>query len=121
MALAALAAWTFPRLEVQSDITHFLPAGDDRELAELSRELTSSDLNRTITLTIEAPDSTRAAAAASAMAEKLAEVRRGRVGAQPVPTRSSSARSTSSTFRAGSAWSMASFDDSWIGAQPSIA
>lgn len=74
VALTALAAWTFPRLDVQSDITHFLPAGDDRELAELSRELTSSDLNRTITLTIEAPDSTRAAAAATAMAEKLTEV-----------------------------------------------
>ena len=74
VALAALGAWTFPRLEVQSDITHFLPAGDDRELAELSRELTASSLNRTITLTIEAPDGTRAAAAATALAEKLAEV-----------------------------------------------
>lgn len=73
VALAALGAWTFPRLQVQSDITHFLPAGDDRELAELSRELTASDLNRTITITVEAPDSNQAAAAATNLAERLAE------------------------------------------------
>ncbi len=73
VALAALGAWTFPRLQVQSDITHFLPAGDDRELAELSRELTASDLNRTITITVEAPDSSQAAAAATNLAERLAE------------------------------------------------
>ncbi|MBX3251255.1 MAG: MMPL family transporter [Myxococcales bacterium] len=70
-AIAALGALVLPRLEVQADITHFLPAGADRELAALSQAITSSDLNRTITLTLEAEDRDAAATAALTVAERL--------------------------------------------------
>ncbi|MCB9602628.1 MAG: MMPL family transporter [Sandaracinus sp.] len=71
LLLAGLGAFVVPRLRVEADITHFLPAGEDRALAELSGAITSSELNRTITLTIAAPDASQAARAALALAEKL--------------------------------------------------
>lgn len=69
--LAGLGAWALPRLRVETDITDFLPATEDRELAELSEALTSSDLNRTVTLTVEAPDADTAAAATEELGERL--------------------------------------------------
>lgn len=71
VALGGLAAFVVPRLRVEADITHFLPAGEDRALAELSSAITSSELNRTITLTIAAPDASVAARSALALAEQL--------------------------------------------------
>lgn len=71
VALAGVAALVIPRLRVEADITHFLPAGEDRALAELSTAITSSELNRTITLTIAAPDASVAARSALALAEQL--------------------------------------------------
>jgi predicted exporter len=71
VALGVLAAFVIPRLRVEADITHFLPAGEDRALAELSTAITSSELNRTITLTIAAPDASSAARSALALAEHL--------------------------------------------------
>lgn len=71
VALGGLAAFVAPRLRVEADITHFLPAGEDRALAELSSAITSSELNRTITLTIAAPDASVAARSALALAEQL--------------------------------------------------
>ncbi|MEM9067749.1 MAG: MMPL family transporter [Myxococcota bacterium] len=72
-ALALVGLWAGARLRVDTDITQFLPATEDRLLAELSQALTSSDLNRTITLTVEASDGDAAAAAARALAERLVE------------------------------------------------
>lgn len=54
-----------------TDITHFLPAGSDARLARISRDLTTSDLNRTMTLLVEAPDSEQAVAAGRALTEAL--------------------------------------------------
>ncbi|MCU0671796.1 MAG: MMPL family transporter [Myxococcota bacterium] len=71
VALGGLAAFVVPQLRVEADITHFLPAGEDRALAELSSAITSSELNRTITLTIAAPDASVAARSALALAEQL--------------------------------------------------
>ncbi len=71
--VAALAAYSARNLHVSTDITHFLPEGEDRSLAELSRQLTRSALARTTILSVEAP--TRAAAIAGARA--LGEALRG--------------------------------------------
>lgn len=71
VALGGLAAVVIPRLRVEADITHFLPAGEDRALAELSSAITSSELNRTITMTIAAPDASVAARSALALARHL--------------------------------------------------
>lgn len=83
---AAAGAWTFASLSVTTEITHFIPSGDDRELARIAAEMATSDLTRTITLTVEGPDRTTAIAAAQALAsrlerrEEIASVRAG-VGA----------------------------------------
>ncbi len=69
LAMAALCAL---RLKVTTDITHFLPAGDDRGLGELSRQLADSALTRNLILSIGAPDTARARAAATEMATRLA-------------------------------------------------
>ena len=68
----ALGGWAASRLRVTTDITSFLPAGQDRALSEIARSIASSDLNRTITLTIEAPDTATAARAAKALGAALA-------------------------------------------------
>lgn len=68
-----LGVWAVPRLEVATDVTHFMPAGADAELADLSRALTSSDLNRTVTLTLHAQDADTAAAVTRALSARLAE------------------------------------------------
>ncbi|MCC6874381.1 MAG: hypothetical protein IT378_08780 [Sandaracinaceae bacterium] len=86
LAVAAAGAYVLSTLEVTSDITHFLPAGEDAELASLIGELSRSDLNRTITLTIEAPDRDASARAAALLASKLSirpEVAAARSGPDP--------------------------------------
>ncbi len=74
-ATSALAAWTFTHLSVTTEITQFLPSSEDRELAHIAEEMASSDLNRTITLTIEAPDTDTAVAASGELADRLARRR----------------------------------------------
>ncbi len=82
-AIAALGAWTFTHLSVTTEITRFLPSSEDRELAHIAQEMAGSDLNRTVTLTIEAPDTDTAVAASEELAELLSRrpevawVRRG--------------------------------------------
>lgn len=44
------------RLELSTEITHFLAPGDDPRLAKLSKRLTSAELTRTVILTVEGPD-----------------------------------------------------------------
>jgi hypothetical protein len=51
LAMAVLCA---ARLKVTTDITHFLPAGDDRGLGQLSRQLADSALTRNLIVSIGA-------------------------------------------------------------------
>ncbi|GEM_PF-416026 len=52
LLLAVMALFVGLRLELTSDITHFLAAGDDARLAKLSRQLAESDLTKTTILVI---------------------------------------------------------------------
>jgi len=84
--IAAMGAYSALRMEVTTDITHFLPAGSDHRMARLSRELADSPLTRTLILSIgskHAPGAAPAAAsdvhanddilaAAAALAERIA-------------------------------------------------
>ncbi len=69
--LAAMAVFSWRRMRVGSEITHFLPAGGDARLAYVSRAVAESDLSRTMVLAVEAPDADRAASGARALADKL--------------------------------------------------
>ncbi|MES1172293.1 MAG: MMPL family transporter [Bacteroidota bacterium] len=67
----AMAAYCAFRLQITTDITHFLPAGTDHRLAQVSRALSDSTLTRTLILALGAPDPDKARAAAAALATKL--------------------------------------------------
>lgn len=71
LLVALVGAWGAWDLPVETEITHFLPSAEDRELAAISSELASSELTRTITITLEAPTPERAGAAALALAAAL--------------------------------------------------
>jgi predicted exporter len=71
LGVGILGVWLVGNLHLTTSIVHFLPAGEDRELAGLARQMSSSDLNRAITLTIEAPDRDAAAQAVGRMADDL--------------------------------------------------
>lgn len=73
ISVSALATWCALNVVVQTDITDFIPAGEDPAIASLSRELTSSDLNRTITLTLEGTDLDEVTEGAAFVAERLRE------------------------------------------------
>jgi predicted exporter len=60
------------RLRVTTDITHFLPAGTDHELADLSRRLADSPLTRTLILDVGGADPTAVRDGAAALAAGLA-------------------------------------------------
>jgi predicted exporter len=69
---AAMAATVALRIQVTTDITHFLPAGADQRAAELSRRLADSTLTRTMILSIGAQDPAAARQGAAALADRLA-------------------------------------------------
>lgn len=71
LLLAAMGAFVATRFAIVTDITHFLPSGDDPALSQLSREIASSELSRTMVLSIEAPDADRAVAASRAFEAAL--------------------------------------------------
>lgn len=71
-ALGLFGGVMLPRLRVVTEITHFLPSGEERESAALVRELAQSELNRTVTLLVEGPELDAAARAAAALGETLA-------------------------------------------------
>lgn len=48
--LAALLAYVVLSFRVTTDIHHFLPLSEDRELAVLSRQIADSELSRTMIL-----------------------------------------------------------------------
>jgi predicted exporter len=72
--LALMGVFVALKLELTSDITHFLAAGDDARLAKLSRQLAESELTKTTILVIgsESGDTQAATTAARALAETLA-------------------------------------------------
>lgn len=53
LLLAALVAW---RLEVTTEITHFLPDGKSDVEVDLARQLAAGELSRTMVLVVDAPD-----------------------------------------------------------------
>lgn len=55
LALAGAAVFVASRFAMDTDVTSFLPEGDDRELGRLSREIARGELSRTIVITIGAP------------------------------------------------------------------
>src|SRR6478672_2711064 len=63
--IAAMGAYSALRMEVTTDITHFLPAGSDHRMARLSRELADSPLTRTLILSIGRKPGPAPAAAAT--------------------------------------------------------
>ena len=69
---AAMAGYVALRLQITTDITHFLPAGADQRSAELSRRLADSTLTRTMILSIGAQDPAAARQGAAALAAGLA-------------------------------------------------
>ena len=73
VALLAMAAYTATHMRVVGDISSFMPTSGSSELAALSRGLTRSPMTRQMVLSLEAPEPARAAAAAKALAESLAE------------------------------------------------
>src|SRR6187402_409342 len=60
------------RLRVNNDITHFLPAGTDHRLAELSRRLADSSLTRTLILDVGGADPKTVRDGAATLAAGLA-------------------------------------------------
>ncbi len=69
--LAGMAFVAFTRLDVSTDITNMMPSGTAGTLAQLSRELTQSELARSMVLSIEADTTAQAVAAAKELAERL--------------------------------------------------
>ncbi len=69
--LAAMAVFSALRMRVGSEITHFLPAGEDARLAYVSRAVAESELSRTMVLAVEAPDIDTAANAARSLGDAL--------------------------------------------------
>ena len=83
LLVTAMATFVALRFDVTTAITHFLPSGTDRELADISSRLADSDLTRTIILTVGGPDTPTAVAATRELGEALAghpEVLRVRSG-----------------------------------------
>jgi predicted exporter len=75
LLLALMGVFVGLKLEVTSEITHFLAAGDDARLAKLSRQLAESELTKTTILVIdsESGDTAAAIAAVDTLALALAE------------------------------------------------
>lgn len=72
--LFGLGVWTFQNLSVTTEITHFLPESEDRELARIAREMTASDVNRSVTLLLVAEEEAVTVAASRDLADRLARL-----------------------------------------------
>ncbi|MCB9877038.1 MAG: MMPL family transporter [Planctomycetes bacterium] len=59
------------RLHVATDITHFLPEGENGDDVHLARELAAGELSRTMVLLVDAPDAETAARASRAFEARL--------------------------------------------------
>lgn len=67
IVIALFGLWAFLGLPVRTDITDFVPEGDDRELAAIAREVTDSELARTSVVTVGPLSDPHAAARAAAV------------------------------------------------------
>ncbi len=68
---ALLGVYVALRIEVGTDITHFMPDRDVSPLAALSTELADSPFSRSMVLSVEAADTEGSVRVAGALAEKL--------------------------------------------------
>jgi predicted exporter len=69
--LALLATVVALRIDVATDITHFLPRGADHDDVHLARELAAGELSRTMVLLVDAEDASAAAAASRRFEQEL--------------------------------------------------
>jgi predicted exporter len=74
---AAMAIFCALRMRVSTEITFFLPEGEDQELAEISRQLLDSTLTRTMILSIEPAAAGKKVAAQLSADPEIAWVRAG--------------------------------------------
>jgi predicted exporter len=71
LGIALLLAFVLARMRVTSDITHFLPRGENDPRIELALAIATGEPARTMVLLIEARDGTEAAAASRAFEREL--------------------------------------------------
>jgi len=69
--VALLVVYVVSHFRVTTDIQHFMPTAEDRELAAVSRQITDSELSRTLILAIEGPDTETAIRAGRALETAL--------------------------------------------------
>lgn len=73
LAATAVLGWlTFDGLVVRNQIADFVPSTEERELAEIAREVTDSELSRTIVLNVGPGEASEVAAAAGELDAALA-------------------------------------------------
>ena len=89
---------TFDGLIVRNEIADFVPNTEERELAEIAREVTDSELSRTIVLNLGPGEASDVAAAAGEMKPCSIERPASR-GRGAVPRRAWNKPSTGSTSR----------------------
>lgn len=69
---AAMAVFVLLRLEVTTDITHFLPRGEHDHGVDLARRIATGELTRTMVLLVDCKDRDEAAVVSRAFAAELA-------------------------------------------------
>lgn len=75
LVVTGIAGWfTFDGLQVRNAIADFVPNTEVRELAEIAREVTDSELSRTIVLNVGPGEASEVAAAAGELDAALADV-----------------------------------------------
>lgn len=89
-AVVAAGVWGATRLRLETDLTKFLPEGEDREAVALARAVSGSEIGRTMVVAIDAPDDEHAVRAGRALAAALRgrrEVESVRAGEDPAIAR----------------------------------
>ncbi|WP_053238203.1 MMPL family transporter [Sandaracinus amylolyticus] len=71
LVTAAIGVWAFHDLRVRHEISQFIPSSEDRELADVARQVIDSELSRTIVIAIRAEDEPTSIAAARTFADRL--------------------------------------------------
>ena len=71
LAMAAMAAYSVPRIRFSTDIASFLPDAEGDEQAVLSRMLRDTELSRTMILAVAGPDEASAVSGGRALAKAL--------------------------------------------------
>jgi predicted exporter len=71
LAMAAMAAYSLPRIRFSTDIASFLPDAEGDEQAVLSRMLRDTELSRTMILAVAGPDEAAAVSGGRALADAL--------------------------------------------------